>query len=60
MIAKELISESIPPIKPDDSGIRALKWMEEFKVSHLPVVDGRDFLGLISDDDIEEDGGGGD
>lgn len=52
MIAKELISESIPPIKPDDAGTRALKWMEEFKVSHLPVVDGRTFLGLISDDDI--------
>lgn len=52
MIAKELISDNIPPIKPDDSGIRALKWMEEFKVSHLPVVDGRNFLGLITDDDI--------
>ena len=52
MIAKELISDNIPPIKPDDSGLRALKWMEEFKVSHLPVVDGRKFLGLITDDDI--------
>jgi len=52
MIAKELISDNIPPIKPDDSGLRALKWMEEFKVSHLPVVDGRNFLGLITDDDI--------
>lgn len=52
MIAKELISDNIPPIKPDDPGLRALKWMEEFKVSHLPVVDGRNFLGLITDDDI--------
>lgn len=52
MIAKELISDNIPPIKPDDSGLRALKWMEEFKVSHLPVVDGRNFLGVITDDDI--------
>lgn len=52
MIAKELISESIPPIKPDDTGVRALKWMEEFKVSHLPVVEGRNYLGLISDNDI--------
>lgn len=52
MIAKELISDNIPPIKPDDTGVKALKWMEEFKVSHLPVVDGRTFLGLISDDDI--------
>lgn len=52
MIAKELISDNIPPIKPDDSGLRALKWMEEFKVSHLPVVDGRHFLGIITDDDI--------
>jgi len=52
MIAKELISDNIPPIKPDDSGLRALKWMEEFKVSHLPVVEGRHFLGIITDDDI--------
>lgn len=52
MIAKELISDNIPPIKPNDTGLRALKWMEEFKVSHLPVVDGRSFLGLISDNDI--------
>ena len=52
MIAKELISDNIPPIKPDDSGLRALKWMEEFKVSHLPIVDGRTFLGIITDDDI--------
>ncbi len=52
MIAKELISDNIPPIKPEDSGIKALKWMEEFKVSHLPVVNGREFIGLISDNDI--------
>lgn len=52
MIAKELISDNIPPIKPDDSGLRAMKWMEEFKVSHLPVVNERQFLGLISDNDI--------
>lgn len=52
MIARELISDNIPPIKPDDSGLKALKWMEEFKVSHLPVVDGRNFLGIISDNDV--------
>ena len=52
MIARELISDNIPPIKPEDSGLRALKWMEEFKVSHLPVVDGRTFVGIISDNDI--------
>ena len=52
MIARELISDNIPPIKPGDSGIKALKWMEEFKVSHLPVVDGRNFIGIISDNDV--------
>jgi predicted transcriptional regulator len=26
--------------------------MDEFKVSHLPVVDGQEFLGLISEDNI--------
>lgn len=52
MLAKDLISETIPPIKTSDSGLKALSWMEEFKVSHMPIVNNVDFLGLISDADI--------
>jgi signal-transduction protein with cAMP-binding, CBS, and nucleotidyltransferase domain len=52
MLAKELISDEIPPLKPSDSGLMAINWMDEFKVSHLPVVKKREYLGLISDTDI--------
>jgi acetoin utilization protein AcuB len=52
MLASELISDNIPPLKTSDSGLTALNWMDEFKVSHLPIVNNREFLGLISDSDI--------
>jgi CBS domain-containing protein len=52
MLAGELISDIIPPLKTSDSGLKALNWMDEFKVSHLPIVNHQAFLGLISDSDI--------
>ncbi len=52
MIAKDLISEVVPSLKTSDSGQTALNWMEIFRISHLPIVNNLDFLGLISDTDI--------
>jgi len=52
MVAKDLISEVVPPLKTSDSGQTALNWMEIFRISHLPIVNNLDFLGLISDTDI--------
>lgn len=52
MVAKDLISEVIPSLKTSDNGQTALNWMEIFRVSHLPIVNNLDFLGLISDTDI--------
>ena len=52
MIAKELISEVVPVLSTSDTGQKALNWMEVFRVSHLPIVNNEDFLGLISDMDI--------
>jgi CBS domain-containing protein len=52
MLAKDLISEVIPSLKTSDSGQTALNWMEIFRISHLPIVNNLDFLGLISDADI--------
>jgi acetoin utilization protein AcuB len=52
MIAIELISEEIPPLKHTDTGDLALQWMEEFKVKHLPVMKFDNFVGLICEDDI--------
>ena len=52
MFAKDLISEVIPSLKTSDLGQTALNWMEIFRISHLPIVNNQDFLGVISDTDI--------
>ncbi len=52
MLAKELISDVVPVIRTSETGNKALSWMEIFRISHLPVVNNEDFLGLISDTDI--------
>jgi acetoin utilization protein AcuB len=52
MVANDLISVIIPSLKTSDTGQTALNWMEIFRISHLPIVNNQDFLGLISDTDI--------
>jgi len=52
MLAKDLISDLVPALKTSDSGMKALYWMDIFRISHLPIVNSKDFLGLISDKDI--------
>ncbi len=47
-----MISDVIPALKTSDTGITALNWMDIFKVSHLPIVNDEEFLGLISENDI--------
>lgn len=50
MIAKELINYMIPPLKPTDEVDKAVMWMEELRVSELPVVDEGKFLGILNED----------
>ena len=52
MIASELISYDIPPLKLSDTGVKALDWMEEFKTSDLPVIDNNKYIGLIGESEI--------
>ena len=52
MFANQLIIDEIIPLKTSDSGAYALNWMDENRVSHLPIVNDVEFLGLISDEDI--------
>jgi len=54
MVAKDLISYDIPPVKTSDTGLEALNWMVFYKVSHLPIVNNQKLLGLIAEDDIYE------
>ncbi len=52
MLCIDLISNVIAPLKTSDTGLRALGLMEEFKVTHLPVVNHTDYLGLFSEEDV--------
>ncbi len=54
MVAAELISNIIPPVKPTDTVERVNILFAEFRVNELPVVDGDVFLGLITEDDLIE------
>jgi acetoin utilization protein AcuB len=55
MLALELISNNIIPLKPTDSVNRANYIMTDFKVNHLPLIDDdSQFLGLVCDDDLIE------
>jgi len=50
MKAVNLINNDVPPIRPYETMDKALFWMDEFKVKHLPVVEGSQYLGLLSDE----------
>jgi len=52
LTAKELISQSILPVQTSDLGIQVLDMMQANHVSHLPIVNHEQLLGVISEDDI--------
>ncbi|MEO0897753.1 MAG: CBS domain-containing protein [Bacteroidota bacterium] len=52
MIAADLISDSVPSIKPKDPVGLALEWMNEFKLAQLAIVDKGIFRGLVTEDDL--------
>lgn len=52
MLAEELIVDNIPPLQKSDTGETALQWMDEFKLTHLSVVENNNFLGTISESDV--------
>ncbi|MCK9616912.1 MAG: CBS domain-containing protein [Lentimicrobiaceae bacterium] len=52
MIAIELIHKDFLPLRTTDTAIIALNWMDEYRISHLPVVNNEEYVGLISDTEI--------
>lgn len=52
MTAEQLISGSIVPLQGSDIGEIALEMMEELHVRHLPVVNGKTLLGVVSEADL--------
>lgn len=54
--ALHLISDTLPPLRTSDTGEIALQLMGDYQVKQLPIVNNEQFLGLISEDDILEQG----
>ncbi|MDX1684798.1 MAG: CBS domain-containing protein [Saprospiraceae bacterium] len=52
MIASELISQDLIPLKTSDTGRAALAVMADFYVKHLPIVNNTQLLGVVSEEDI--------
>jgi len=52
MIAGTLISNDIIPLRTSDTGEEALAIMNEFGVRTLPIVNNKQLLGVVSEDDI--------
>ena len=50
MKAIELIQNDIPPVRTNETIEKALNWMDEFKLNHIPVVNETEYVGLLSDD----------
>lgn len=55
MTAAELISNHIPILQTTDTVRQALDWMNENRTSELPVVNGQKYVGLVYENDIEEE-----
>ena len=56
MLTVDLINRNIPRIQLQDTVGKALKLINDFRVSHLPVISEGKFLGLISEEDLLDAG----
>jgi predicted transcriptional regulator len=54
MTAKQLLTYSLPTLKPEDTPQLALKLMDEYKVSHLPLVANGKYVNLIKEASLLE------
>jgi acetoin utilization protein AcuB len=52
MVTKDYIKDIIPPLKKTDTVVRALQWMAAFRIDHLPVVDEKKYVGIITESEL--------
>jgi len=52
MLTIELINNNIPRLQLQDTVAKALQLIDDFRVTHLPVVADDVFLGLVSEEDL--------
>ncbi|MGI8600703.1 MAG: CBS domain-containing protein, partial [Chitinophagaceae bacterium] len=52
MLTRDLITNSIPYLHPDDVVSHSLQLMHDNNIDHLPVVDGNKFLGILTEEQL--------
>lgn len=52
MLTRELPSQTLPYLHLNDKVHQALQLMNDNQVTHLPIVDGEKYVGIISEDDL--------
>jgi acetoin utilization protein AcuB len=52
MLLRNYIIDTLPPLKTTDSAATALRWMAEFRQSHLPVISETGFAGMVCEKDL--------
>lgn len=52
MLTVDLINNNIPRLQLQDSIVKAVQLVNDFRVTHLPVVSDDKFLGLLSEEDL--------
>ncbi|MFD2785935.1 CBS domain-containing protein [Hymenobacter rubripertinctus] len=52
ILAEDLLNQLVPPLKVTDSMEKAARWLEEFHVGQLPVLENRLYRGLITESDL--------
>lgn len=52
MLTRELLSQTIPFLRPTDKVYQALQLMNDNHVTHLPITEGDKFIGIISEEDL--------
>jgi acetoin utilization protein AcuB len=52
MLARQIISDAIKPLRITETGEQALIFMHEYNVSLMPVVDNGNYMGLLAMEDI--------
>lgn len=56
MLTNELINHAIPQLQLQDSVSRALQLIQEYQLTHLPVVSDNKYLGMIGEADLLDAG----
>lgn len=52
MLTRELLSQSLPSLRLTDKVHHALQLMNDNHVTHLPIIDGEKYIGLIGEEDL--------